>query len=842
MKMKDSAGRISISVALLLVATSSLALLSEAAPVVSLEGGGTPVLKSIDALASGLPTDDPCLQATSAKYPIAYDVVKACLDANFLFPDDNFNKTVTSLKKLVAGSYVFEDLAADPPVIEGFSFGAVRITEELDNLLSKAIPSAGGLPTMTPRQFHTEISRIMIRAKDAHLGYQADCFSQFNFDFGFYMGEEWDSVRRISTLRVQSTLSSFRSLSSLNFEPAGCEIVTIDGRPARTVIEQWAFENISHSKDANSRYNRALSKPVFAIGDFPLISKGSFAQRSELPDKPSYTFGFRCPNLWGRRRVRKVNVKWGAKYKGAARSILDYYNTHCVVKEASSTFNSGGGERSVSKAQSISKPAGNVDAQDQLTSRDWSMLSLAEREELVTQTVEQFKAMPAWLSSRTETVILGQEEGSAPGAGWTGETDEDLLRERAKKILQLMPNNEKVPQLPIFQPLETVAPSLYERFHAANTGFRVLLDSPYGLYAPYAPFFANLLEAIDVLRPVAKHLIIDVSGNGGGGVCLSRRFAQIFFPDTPETVSNIRFTNLEGAVIDVGDSRAFNFLNPEGESVEYNYLTTLVKPSNRRAVFTNYLFDSCKGYLDQQLKVDPDAEANRPRSIEKGYVYNPDKPYYPWDAEDILIFSDGLCGSACATFTNQLVQKNNVRSVVYGGNPASNRPFSFSSFPGGQVLRAEDYFEYRATLESINFTSIGLSGDDGSGVPVLNRRANGNEDDATMAATNQGKGNSDTLAEMPITKEQRDRLLELFPEPFQQRGYFSFTWRQNYNTGNVQDIFVRGNEGTLMPNWGPNIEQWTEYSFLPATYRIQITPESFERYSSLWEAAVRAAW
>lgn len=189
-------------------------------------------------------TLDPCLSATSATYPISYDVVKSCLDSDFPFPSDNRAQTAATIKTLINSSYVFQDLAANPPDIQGFELQTAAITQDIDNLLKS--------PSLTPREFHEGISDALDRARDAHLSYSANCFTDaFTFDNGLFFGDfVQDGEKKIIVL---AELPSFGSLSSLQFSPTGCEVVTINGQPANDYIQAWADQHLSISKNANVR-------------------------------------------------------------------------------------------------------------------------------------------------------------------------------------------------------------------------------------------------------------------------------------------------------------------------------------------------------------------------------------------------------------------------------------------------------------------------------------------------------------------------------------------------------------------------------------------------------------
>ncbi|PKY32303.1 hypothetical protein RhiirB3_532000 [Rhizophagus irregularis] len=61
---------------------------------------------------------------------------------------------------------------------------------------------------------------------------------------------------------------------------------------------------------------------------------------------------------------------------------------------------------------------------------------------------------------------------------------------------------------------------------------------------------------------------------------------------------------------------------------------------------------------------------------------------YEWKSEDMIILTDGYCGSSCSSIAQRMAIKNNVSTVAVGGY--KDTPLSYSSFPGGQVLEFEE--------------------------------------------------------------------------------------------------------------------------------------------------------
>lgn len=71
---------------------------------------------------------------------------------------------------------------------------------------------------------------------------------------------------------------------------------------------------------------------------------------------------------------------------------------------------------------------------------------------------------------------------------------------------------------------------------------------------------------------------------------------------------------------------------------------------------------------------------------------------YNWKSKDIIILTNGICGSSCSLITQRMAEKYNVSTVGVGGY--KDIPFSYASFPGGEV------YSYSSLIADLN--SIGL--------------------------------------------------------------------------------------------------------------------------------------
>lgn len=103
-------------------------------------------------------------------------------------------------------------------------------------------------------------------------------------------------------------------------------------------------------------------------------------------------------------------------------------------------------------------------------------------------------------------------------------------------------------------------------------------------------------------------------------------------------------------------------------------------------------------------------------------VYDYDALYYnstsyplktrqdPWNANDIVILTDGICASACSLFVEIATQQLGVRTVVVGGSPKATPMQAASGTRGALMYWSDDLDDDFATAEAIiNGTDIAPS-------------------------------------------------------------------------------------------------------------------------------------
>ncbi|KAI8619111.1 hypothetical protein BC830DRAFT_1078763 [Chytriomyces sp. MP71] len=193
----------------------------------------------------------------------------------------------------------------------------------------------------------------------------------------------------------------------------------------------------------------------------------------------------------------------------------------------------------------------------------------------------------------------------------------------------------------------------------------------------------------------AKRLIIDLSGNGGGRVAYGWQLMNYLFPNagikpleytfplTPEIVKAFQsveplalYGNMTAASAQFGGYR-----NLKGDTIKpESLMKELAEPGTKlmkglSTPFTNhFLMD-----FDLELKQNNESVFNDFGKLKHG-----------WDPKNVVLLSNGQCGSTCAQFTTILRDQVKVKAVTYGGGKKrsnqNTRAFDGTSFAAGFIL------------------------------------------------------------------------------------------------------------------------------------------------------------
>eukprot|EP01125_Pyxidicula_operculata_P010746 TRINITY_DN3537_c0_g1_i2.p1 TRINITY_DN3537_c0_g1~~TRINITY_DN3537_c0_g1_i2.p1 ORF type:complete len:495 (+),score=64.67 TRINITY_DN3537_c0_g1_i2:502-1986(+) len=180
-------------------------------------------------------------------------------------------------------------------------------------------------------------------------------------------------------------------------------------------------------------------------------------------------------------------------------------------------------------------------------------------------------------------------------------------------------------------------------------------------------------------------LIIDVRGNPGGNLCAAMSILSAFTPfvNDSDTQSSTLFPQFDTIQSNLG-----NVFFGAGATSKYCQNTVNVYcPFGYNSTSTGQAYDSIQWYS-------PGEQLSRGGSTssysERVYLNCGTKKFTKssFRFPNILIVSDGYCGSSCAVFTNHLSEIEGVKTIVFGGLAEREEQMYFI-YPGGMVSYSE---------------------------------------------------------------------------------------------------------------------------------------------------------
>ncbi|KAJ4491905.1 hypothetical protein C8J55DRAFT_502397 [Lentinula edodes] len=196
-------------------------------------------------------------------------------------------------------------------------------------------------------------------------------------------------------------------------------------------------------------------------------------------------------------------------------------------------------------------------------------------------------------------------------------------------------------------------------------------------------FQADTVAAISAFQSAGvSRLLIDLTNNGGGFVCLGQFLFQylagsnIGYPGFVSTNrANLLAQKIVAADIALGNDDTITFysadnwafLNDTEMSASYDYIdpslpftvNAVNEPTSQR------FHDTCQLSFTQTIPEDP-----------------------PFPTESVAIVSNGNCASTCAMFSTLMNERLQTKIAVFGGKPGEN--VEFKGMAGNQVLEWAD--------------------------------------------------------------------------------------------------------------------------------------------------------
>ena len=212
-------------------------------------------------------------------------------------------------------------------------------------------------------------------------------------------------------------------------------------------------------------------------------------------------------------------------------------------------------------------------------------------------------------------------------------------------------------------------------------------------------------------------LLIDLSGNVGGHIGRAFDLFKYFFPNEfPYSGTRFRRSDaLDLVVIGLKDTE------PQERDLLPFYWKSQVKPNQEEG------FKSVEDFLDGGSQLDTkvsslfanynytSASTADPTSEIHGFGANAINNTQPFKAEDILIMTDGVCASTCATFVNLMTNVGGVRAITFGGRPKLEPMQVMGGVRGAQslsyetidsIVEAADYQALTADQQELAKTAV----------------------------------------------------------------------------------------------------------------------------------------
>ncbi|RIB18174.1 hypothetical protein C2G38_2037126 [Gigaspora rosea] len=184
-----------------------------------------------------------------------------------------------------------------------------------------------------------------------------------------------------------------------------------------------------------------------------------------------------------------------------------------------------------------------------------------------------------------------------------------------------------------------------------------------------------------------KKVVLDLTNNGGGVAFIAHFITQLLFRNIRNFPFDIKVTDAAKLVTE--------------QSTLKNTSTEFDINSNYISEKTNASFANVSDFIGNNYNIRGGLKIrysnkglNSDEETIREILGNISKPL-PWTAENLIILTNGFCGSACAHITQRLAEVN-VKTVAVGG--FSNVPLSFACFAGGFVVTSDTFFDYLKNL------------------------------------------------------------------------------------------------------------------------------------------------
>ncbi|KAI9099300.1 hypothetical protein DFS34DRAFT_63273 [Phlyctochytrium arcticum] len=612
------------------------------------------------------PTADACTTLSAQFKPgtgvyLDHKLVKDCLD---LHPLDKpvRDATIDTLYKAIDGQYSFTDMASVASTIDGgkWDLKDVDLRAQLNAFRTKEFKN--------DREFHDSLFNLFNALGDAHTGYRSTCYhSIFSFQHPFVyttlVGKDGKQFVKISNLlNARATAWHDKIKAAIGVETKSLlnyTITEIDGKDAVQWLKDFAQSVVGTSKDNQTRFNLATSNTfVDASGAIQTNIGGASSLGGKPIPAPSRKLTVVSPDG---KDTKTIDVPFMASIgaRGANLKFTDaqsYYQNACLAKPAASK---------------------------------------AKRAELEMFTVDkaakEFSALE--VDSTTETI-------QAEGILADGFPKRINITYANYASFYMIDEETGVAAIPTYDSSDPADASCEKRIQDPLATAAIGTGGPAG--APFFCFIQEIHEGVSALKKAgAKRLILDYASNGGGWGDLGFFSIASMFKNVPRDDATFRITPLLRKLFTAAFTKDLNETTPLTMFGPANFVDTKTGLSLTSADLDRLVLNTNKQTFGQYT-----SEYSQFFSIvDGGAIADPKRPHNTWNAtgipfptenlfepKNVAILSTGYCGSTCAHAARLAVDHVGVRVFVKGGY-AGAAPFSYTSFPGGNVVDIPQLFD-----------------------------------------------------------------------------------------------------------------------------------------------------
>ncbi|KAF0514776.1 peptidase s41 family protein [Gigaspora margarita] len=193
-----------------------------------------------------------------------------------------------------------------------------------------------------------------------------------------------------------------------------------------------------------------------------------------------------------------------------------------------------------------------------------------------------------------------------------------------------------------------------------------------------------------------KKIVFDFTNNGGGLVLLSQYFNKLISSHEKAAFPrDFKINNVTTFLINQADHLnhdQLDYFDPK-ESLSF---ATYVPFKNSEDFIGNNLYT--RGGITSRYsnRFNPVYDNSSLLTFVSNWKF-------PWSNKDVVILTNGNCGSSCAQTAQFLAEQSNFTTISVGG--FFNHSMSYSSFPGGNIEEVDNFYHGINSIATANTTN-----------------------------------------------------------------------------------------------------------------------------------------